>query len=111
MLFSLISKLSSLDVFNAGKILPHGLDEFLVYTNLIFQPFGENEDHCGSSDSPPAFLRNSLFSQVEVKSSNTIVMPVMVTETANLEEQLADMKVTLHRLLKERAEKDVQIKR
>jgi len=37
-------------------------------------------------------------------------MPVMVTETINLEEQLPDMKAILARLLKENAEKDAQIK-
>jgi len=38
-------------------------------------------------------------------------MPVMVTETINLEEQLAYMKATLDRLSKENAKKDAQIKR
>ena len=35
----------------------------------------------------------------------------MVTKAANIEEQLASMKVALNRLLKESAEKDAQIKR
>ena len=47
---------------------------------------------------------------VEVKSSDIVVMPVMVTEAANIKEQLASMKATLDRLSKESAEKDAQIK-
>jgi len=38
-------------------------------------------------------------------------MPIMVTEAANIEEQLASMKATLDRLSRESAEKDAQIKR
>jgi len=38
-------------------------------------------------------------------------MPIMVTEVTNIKEQLASVKATLDRLLKERAEKDAQIKR
>ena len=38
-------------------------------------------------------------------------MPVMVTETINLEKQLANIKATLDRLSKENTKKDVQIKR
>ena len=38
-------------------------------------------------------------------------MPVMVTKAINLEEELANMKVTLERLSKESEEKDTQIKR
>ena len=37
-------------------------------------------------------------------------MLVMVTEAANVEEQLARMKATLDRLSRERTEKDAQIK-
>ena len=37
-------------------------------------------------------------------------MLVMVTEAANVEEQLASMKTTLERLAKESLEKDTQIK-
>jgi len=47
----------------------------------------------------------------EVEFSDTIIMPVMVTMTTNLEKQLASMKATLDRLSKESAEKDTQIKR
>jgi len=38
-------------------------------------------------------------------------MPVIVTEVANVEEQLASMKATLDKLSRENAEKDAQIKR
>jgi len=38
-------------------------------------------------------------------------MPVMVTEAANVEEQLASMKATLDKFSGESAEKDAQIKR
>jgi len=37
-------------------------------------------------------------------------MPVIVTEAATIEEQLASMKATLDRLSKESAKKDAQIK-
>ena len=46
----------------------------------------------------------------EAESSDTIVIQVMVTEAANIEEQLVSMKATLDKLLKESAEKDDQIK-
>ena len=44
-----------------------------------------------------------------MKSSDIIVMPVMVIEAINLLEQLADMKTTMDRPLKESAERDSQI--
>jgi len=46
------------------------------------------------------------FFQSETKSSNTVIMPVMVIEAVNLEEQLADIKANLDKLSKESAEKD-----
>jgi len=49
-------------------------------------------------------------SHAEVESSDTVIMPVMVTDAANVGEQLASMKATLDRLPKESAEKDAQIK-
>jgi len=64
-----------------------------------------------SSDLSAATPWESPASHVEVKSSDTVVMLVMVTEAANIEEQLAKMKATLDRLSKESAEKDAQIKR
>ena len=59
------------DVFNMRKTLPCALDEFQAYTNNVFQPFDEEDDY-GGSDSSPASPRDSLFSQVEVKSSNIV---------------------------------------
>jgi len=50
-------------------------------------------------------------SEIEAESSDTVIMPVMMTGAANLEEQLASMMATLDRLSKESAEKDAQIKR
>ena len=67
----------------------------------------EEDDDYGGSDSSPASARDSLFSQVEIESSDTIVMPVVVIEPANLKEQLTD---TLDTLSKESEEKNVQIK-
>ena len=54
--------------------------------------------------------KESLLSHAEIESSNTVVMPVMVTEVTNIEEQLASMKATMDKLLKEGAQKDAQIK-
>jgi len=82
----------------------------------MFQPFNEEDDNYGGSDSLLTSSRDSIFSQVEVESSDIITMPVMVTVATNLvatnfEEQLAGMKATLERLLKENVENDAQIKR
>jgi len=49
-------------------------------------------------------------SEIEAKSSNTVIMPVMMTGATNLEELLASMMATLDKLSKESAEKDAQIK-
>jgi len=103
-------KLKPLAIFNMRKTLPYGLDEFQSYINPAFQPFDEEDDDYGSSNSALTSPRDSLFSQVEVESSDTIVMPVMVIDAINLEEELASMKVTLERLSKQSAEKDAQIK-
>jgi len=86
------------------KTLPCELDEFHAYTNNVFQPFNEEDDDYGSSDSSPTSPRDS-------QSSDSIIMPVMVTNAITLEEELTNMKVTLERLSKEREEKDAQIKR
>ena len=86
--------------------LPYALDEFHAYSNNVFQPFDEEDDDYGGSDSSPISPRDWLFSQVEVESSNTIIMPVMVTGAINFEEELANMKATLERLSKESEEKD-----
>jgi len=103
-------KLKPLAIFNIRKILPCGLDKFQTYINPVFQPFSEEDDEYGSSDSSPTSSRDLVFSQVEVESSDIVIMPVMMIETINLEEQLADMN-TLDRLSKENAKKDAQIKR
>ena len=93
------------------KTLPCRLDEFQVYTSPVFQPFDEKDDDYGTSNSLPISLRDSFFSHVEVESSDTGIIPAMVTETTNLEEELANIKATLERLSKESKEKDAQIKR
>ena len=72
-------KLKPLAIFNMRKTLPHGLEEFQTYINPIFQSISEEDDDYGSSDSSPISPRESLFSQVEVESSDTMIMPVMVT--------------------------------
>ena len=92
------------------KTLSCGLDEFQTYTNNVFQPVDEEDDDHTSSDSSPTSPRDSLFSQIEVKSSDAIFMSVMVTKVINLEEELINMKATLERLSKESKEKDTQIK-
>ena len=50
-------------------------------------------------------------SEIEAESSDTVIMPVMMTGATNLKEQLASMMATLDRLSKESAETDAQIKR
>jgi len=47
----------------------------------------------------------------KVESSNTIIIPIMVVKATNVEEQLASLKAMLDRPLRERIEKDTQIKR
>ena len=104
-------KLKTLAIFNIKEVLPCGLEKFQTYINPVFQSISEEDDDYGSSDSSPTSSRDSLFSHVEVESSDTVIMPVMVTKAINLDEQLADMKATLDRLSKENAKKDAQIKR
>jgi len=70
----------------------------------------EAEDYY-SSDFSAGSPKRGRMSDIEAESSDTVIMPVMMTGAANLEEQLASMKVTLDRLSKESAEKDAQIKR
>ena len=98
-------KLNSVDVFNMRKTSPYGLDEFQAYTNPIFQNFDEEDNDYDSSDSSPTSPRDLLFSQVETESYDTVVMPTMVTEAINLEEELATMKATVERLSKECGER------
>ena len=46
------------------------------------------------------YPKDSLFIKCEIKSFNTIVMPVMVIEVIDLGEELASMKAMLERILK-----------
>ena len=87
------------------------MDEIQAHTNPAFQSFGLEDDGYSSSNSSAATPKKSPSSHVEVESSDTIIMPVMVAETANIEEQLESVKATLDRLSKGSAEKDAQIKR
>ena len=48
--------------------------------------------------------------QFETESFDTVIMPIMVTEAANVEQQLASMKATLDDLSRESVEKHAQIK-
>jgi len=77
--------------------------------NLQF-PICEVEDYYSSDTSPP-LPKGARMSEIETESSDTVIMPVMMTRAANLEEQLASMMATLDRLSKKSAEKDAQIKR
>ena len=72
--------------------------------NPTFQPFGVQDHGYTNSDSSRASLRE-LVAQSETESSNSVIVPVMVTEVTNVEEQLANMKATLERLAKENREK------
>ena len=86
------------------------MDELQTQANPAFQPFGEEDHGYTSSDSLPPSPRE-LVVESETESSNSVIMPAMVMEATNVEEQLADMKATLERLAKENLEKDAQIKR
>jgi len=68
------------------------------------------DDGYSSGASSQLSSKESLFSHDETNSSNTVVMLVMVIEVTNIEEQLASMKATMDKLLKEGAQKDAQIK-
>jgi len=54
-------KLKPFGIFNIRKTLPCALDKFHTYSNNVFQPFDEEDDDYGSSDSSPIFPRDSLF--------------------------------------------------
>ena len=104
-------KQKSVAGFIMPQTIPRGMDELQTHTNPAFQPFNFEDDGYSSSDSSLAPSKGSLSSQAEAESSDTVIMPVMVTGATNFEEQLASMKATLDRLSKESAEKDAQIKR
>ena len=97
--------------FNMPQTIPRGMDELQTHTNPAFQPFNSTDEGYSSSDSSLSTSKESTFFHAEAESSDTVVMPVMVTEAANVEEQLASMRTTLDRLARESAEKDAQIKR
>jgi len=60
----------------------------------------EVEDYYSSDSSSPS-LKQVLWLKTEAESSKTIVMPIMIISTNNLEEEMAAMKVMLERLVKE----------
>ena len=103
-------KQKSTAVFDLPQIIPRGMDELQDHINLGFKPFGLKDDGYSSSDFFAATPKESAASHVEVESSDTVIMPVMVTDAANIKEKLGGMKATLDRLLQESAEKDAQIK-
>ena len=87
------------------------MDELQTHTNTTFQPIDLEDDGYSSSDSSAATPKESPASYAEIESPNTIIMSVMVTEVTSIEEQLASMKVTQDKLLKESVKKKAQIKR
>jgi len=93
------------------QMIPCGMDELQTHTNPAFQPFHLADDGYSSNDSSLPSSNESLSLHIEAESSNIFSMSAMVTEDANVEEQLASVKATLDRLSRESAEKDAQIKR
>jgi len=84
------------------------MDDLQSHTNPTFQSFNLTHDGHSSSDFSLSSSEELLFLHAEIESSDAIIMPVMVIEAANIEEQ--SMKATLDRLSRESVEKDVQIK-
>ena len=87
------------------------MDELQPHTNPSFYSFDFEDEGYSSSNSCLAPLKEFLSSHVEAKSFYIVIMPIMVTEAVNFEEQLASMKAPLNILSKKSAEKDTQIKR
>ena len=86
------------------------MDELQTHTNPTFQHF-DTKDACNSCGNfSLGSSKGSLFSYAEAKSSDTVIMPFMVNEVANFEEELESMKAMLDRISKESALKDAQIK-
>jgi len=56
-----------------------------------------------------AAIPRSLSLYPEAESSDTIIMPIVVTEATNFEEQLTSMKVTFDRISKESVERNAHI--
>jgi len=73
-------------------------------------PFFEVEDYY-SSDFSASSPRKAALAQSEAESSPTVIMPAMMIEAVNFEEEFACMKAMLERLFRESAKKDAQIKR
>ena len=65
--------------FKMHQIIPQGMDELQTQANPTFQPFGEEDHGYTSSDSPLALPRE-LVIESETESSNSVIMPAMVTE-------------------------------
>jgi len=63
-----------------------------------------------SSDSSLPSFKQAFQLETKAESSKTVVMPVMTIGTNNLEEEMADMKAMLERLVEESEEKEVRIK-
>ena len=103
-------KQKSVAGFKMHPTICQEMDEPRTQANPTFEPFGKEDHGYASSDSSPALPRE-LVAESETESANSVIMPAMVTEATNIEEQLADMKATLDRLAKENLEKDAQIKR
>lgn len=75
-------KQKSIAGFDTSQTIPLGMDELQAHTNPTFQPFSIEDDGNSSKDSSLA-LKESLSSHAEAKSSETIVMLVMVTQIIN----------------------------
>ena len=69
----------------------------------------EVEGYYSSDSSLPSF-KQAFQLETKAESSKTVVMPVMTIGTNNLEEEMADMKAMLERLVEESEEKEVRIK-
>jgi len=68
------------------QTIPCGKDELQTHINPTFQPFTIKEDDYSSSDSSLASLKRSLSSQAGAESSDTDIMPIVVTKATNFEE-------------------------
>jgi len=100
-------KQKSIVGYNMPQTISRGMDELQTHTNLTFQPIDLEDYGYSSSASSLLSSKESLLLHDEVESSNTIIMPVMLTEVTNIEEQLGSMKATRGKLLKEIVEKNV----
>jgi len=80
------------------------------YLLLVSSLYFSSDDGYSSSNSCSTSLKESLYSHVEVESSNTTMISIVVTDAPNFEKQLASMKGMLLILSKESVEKDAQIK-